>query len=136
MADSVQHDAPEHRQKAGKGLAFDPLPKPKSRRSHPQATTATATGLGAFGGNFGALPPDIADQDDLAAGFQKLMAELSQGADSSTTENLQSRNFTNTAHASRPAVFRFTKWQLATVLYMPTSLHVTGCAAVHQTTPG
>lgn len=68
----------------GKGLAFDPLQKPKSKRAHshaPAPTTAAAAGaFGGFGGGFGAIPPDIANQDDLSAGFQRMMAELAQGA--------------------------------------------------------
>ncbi|KAL3141031.1 Natural resistance-associated macrophage protein [Trebouxia sp. C0010 RCD-2024] len=58
----------------GKGLAFDPLPKPKSKRSH---TAAASSSAAPFGG-FGAIPPDIADQDDISAGFSKMMAELAQ----------------------------------------------------------
>lgn len=68
----------------GKGLAFDPLQKPKGKRAHthaPAPASATAAGaFGGFGGGFGAIPPDIADQDDISAGFQKMMAELAQGA--------------------------------------------------------
>lgn len=60
----------------GKGLAFDPLPKPKSKRPHSSAAPASAAGP--FGG-FGAVPPDIADQDDISAGFSRMMAELAQG---------------------------------------------------------
>ncbi|DBA87289.1 hypothetical protein WJX77_009974 [Trebouxia sp. C0004] len=66
----------------GKGLAFDPLQKPKGKRAHMHALApATATAAGAFdgfGGAFGAVPPDIADQDDISAGFQRMMAELAQ----------------------------------------------------------
>ncbi|KAL0027343.1 hypothetical protein WJX79_002388 [Trebouxia sp. C0005] len=66
----------------GKGLAFDPLQKPKGKRSHTHApapaAAAAAGAFGGFGGGFGAIPPDIADQDDLSAGFQRMMAELAQ----------------------------------------------------------
>ena len=68
----------------GKGLAFDPLQKPKGKRAHTHApapaTAAAAKAFGGFGGGFGAIPPDIADQDDISAGFQRMMAELAQGA--------------------------------------------------------
>lgn len=66
----------------GKGLAFDPLQKPKGKRAHTHApapaTAAAAKAFGGFGGGFGAIPPDIADQDDISAGFQRMMAELAQ----------------------------------------------------------
>ena len=77
---SCSSSAPEPpKQSKGKGLAFDPLPKPKSKKPNLPARK-TAPGLfDAFGGGFGAIPPDIADHDDLSAGFQRMMEELAQG---------------------------------------------------------
>lgn len=78
---ATQPDKPGPRQSKGKGLAFDPLPKPKSKRAHPHAQRAAAAAAGPFDafGGFAAIPPDIADQDELSAGFQRMMAEIAQG---------------------------------------------------------
>lgn len=76
----TQTNRPSLEPSKGKGLAFDPLAKPKSKRAHPQAAPPSAAApFGGFGAGFGAIPPDIADQDDLSAGFQRMMAELAQG---------------------------------------------------------
>lgn len=118
----------------GKGLAFDPLQKPKGKQAHTHAPPATATAtakaagaFGGFGGGFGAIPPDIADQDDISAGFQRMMAELAQGAH--TTACVQCTLLISTAISCWLGCPRFTSisHNLICILYLSASTSLTAC---------
>ena len=67
----------------GKGLGKGLAPRPKTKKAQP---APAATLFPGFGRGFGAVPPDIGDQDELSANFQKMMAELAHGALSHTAK--------------------------------------------------
>ena len=60
----------------GKGLGKGLAPKPKAKKPQAPAPASFFPGLGR---GFGAIPPDIGDQDELSANFQRMMAELAHG---------------------------------------------------------
>lgn len=70
----------QHKEKPlglGKGLGKGLAPRPKSKK--PQAPAPALFSFPGLGRSFGAVPPDIGDQDELSANFQKMMAELAHG---------------------------------------------------------
>lgn len=77
----------------GKGLGKGLAPRPKAKKAQPAPAAPLFPG---FGRGFGAVPPDIGDQDELSANFQKMMAELAHGAQSHTAKSC----FTSMVHIS------------------------------------